>query len=262
MGMLGKPRSLVMQLPRRLFMPPFALQEMVRTVHSTPLLFDKTTKRNAEEEDKEEMERERQLRERFSQKIVQAMPQYSSQQAGNCSGGTCGPTPPEATKQMGRLLFFTFALMTLLLLSQLADVDSPINIMKNIPWWQLPPSSVAYYMLLRTLLPFKEQKRLKEEYETLSRLNPKLTFDQFFVQHYPDVFHGYRTQQQDIVAAVAACVVFANNNSNLSMTIARAAGSARDIRASVDNIMEALRRQYPNVFQSTVPQTPTLTVSQ
>ncbi|RHW72060.1 hypothetical protein DPX39_060045000 [Trypanosoma brucei equiperdum] len=244
-GMTG---TLINRLPRRVPIPGLAMLEPKCVLHTTSLLCNKENKANAEQEDREELERERQLRERFSKKIVEAMPQYSSQGGGSCSSGACGAQPPAAAMQMLRFLFFSTALLLILAMMQLSDTNSPIYLLKNIQSWQLPPHSVAYYILLRALLPYREQMRLKEEFETAGRFNPALTFDQFFIQRYPDLFHGYRTQQQDIVAALAACIAVANDR-KLSLTISRAAGSARDIRASVDKIMDALRRDYPQVFQ-------------
>lgn len=202
-----------------------------------------------EQEDKEDLEREQRLREQFSKKIEEAMPQYAYQGSGNCSTGTCGANSTTSSVQFFRLLFFTVSLFLLMAILQLSDANSPYNVMRNMPWWQLPISSASYYVLMRALLPFREQRRIKEEYEAATRLNPALTLDQFFAQRYPTMFQGYRTQQQEIVAAVAACMATANDV-KFTNTISRAAGSARDIQASVDNIIDALRRDYPTLFQS------------
>ncbi|KEG14876.1 hypothetical protein DQ04_00271100 [Trypanosoma grayi] len=248
---------LIKALRRRTLVPSVALVNSRRDFCMTRFMREKSSKSSMEQEDKEELERERVLRERFSQKIQEAMPQCGQQKAGNCGSGTCGTQPSVGSMQLFRLLFFTVSLMMLMALLQLSDANSPFNIMQTIPWWQLPISSVAHFVLMRALLPYREQRRIKEEYEVAGRMNPSLTIDQFFAQRYPTMFQGYRTQQQEVVAAVAACMATANDM-KFANSISRAAGSARDVRASVDNIVDALRRDYPHLFQSSgaPPSTP------
>ncbi|ORC90789.1 uncharacterized protein TM35_000072130 [Trypanosoma theileri] len=236
-------------LGKRTLVPLATLVVPRRNFSATRFVSEKSNKTSMEQEDKEELERERQLRERFSEKIQEAMPQYGQQGSGNCYSGNCGAQPTSSSVQFFRFLFFMTSLFILMAFMQLSDTNSPFNIMQNIPWWQLPISSAAHFVLMRALLPFREQRRIKEEYETSVQLNPTLTLDQFFTQRYPTIFQGYRTQQQEVVAAVAACMATANDL-RFARSISRAAGSARDVRASVDNIMDALRRDYPQLFQS------------
>ncbi|RNF06436.1 hypothetical protein TraAM80_03903 [Trypanosoma rangeli] len=202
-----------------------------------------------DQEDREELEREQQLRERFSQKIEEAMPQHARHGTGNCSSGTCGAQPTSSTAMFFRFMFFLTSILLLLGLTQITDANSPLNLMRSMPWWQLPISSVSYFTLMAALLPYREQRRIKEEYEAASKLNPSLTLDQFFAQRYPTIFQGYHTQQQEVVAAVSACFASANDLKFVK-SVSRAAGSARDIRASVDNIIGTLKRDYPHLFQS------------
>ncbi|RNF25135.1 uncharacterized protein Tco025E_02283 [Trypanosoma conorhini] len=236
-------------LQRRVLAPSLVLVESRRCLCTTRCTRDKPDRPAVDQEDKDELERERQLRERFSQKIEGAMPQYAQQGPGNCSSGTCGPQATSSSVMFFRFMFFLTSLFLLLGISQLTDANSPFNLMQNMPWWQLPISSVSYFTLMRALLPYREQRRIKEEYEAASRLNPSLTLDQFFAQRYPTMFQGYHTQQQEVVAAVSACLSSANDL-NFFRSISRAAGSARDIRASVDNIIDTLRREYPQLFQN------------
>ncbi|KAH9580105.1 hypothetical protein LSM04_008267 [Trypanosoma melophagium] len=236
-------------LRKKALLPLVTHFESRRTFSTTCFLCEKSNKTSMEQEEKEELERERLLRERFSQKIQEAMPQYGQQQgSGGCSAGTCGPQMSASSQQFFRLLFFTTSIFFLMAFMQLSDTNSPFNVMQNIPWWQLPISSAAHFVLMRALLPFREQRRIKEEYEIAVRLNPSLTLDQFFTQRYPTIFQGYRTQQQEVVAAVAACMA-TSNDLKFARSISRAAGSARDVRASVDNIIDVLRRDYPHLFQ-------------
>ncbi|KAF8286327.1 hypothetical protein TcG_01041 [Trypanosoma cruzi] len=241
---------MIRALQKRVLFSSLVLMEPRNYMCTTRRTQDKANKSATDQEDKEELERERHLRERFSQKIQEAMPQYAQQGPESCSSGTCGAQQTPSSMMFFRFMFFLTSLLLLMALLQISDKNSPFNIMQNIPWWQLPLSSVSYFTLMRALLPYREQRRIKEEYEVASRLNPTLTLDQFFSQRYPNMFQGYQTQQQEVVAAVSACLASANDL-NFVRTISRAAGSARDIRASVDNIIGTLKREYPHLFQNT-----------
>lgn len=216
--------------------------------------------RSAADEDKEELERERHLRERFAEKIQQGIPQQFAQGGGAGYGGRpawgmggAGPMPgqqpftPDSARKMFNFLFYFTALLFLLVMAPLANQNSPMYTMQGLPWWELPISSAAYFLLLRALYSRREQNRIKAEFENAARANPVLTFDQFMTLNYPTMFQGYRTSQQEMVAAVSACLSSAKDL-KFAQTMVRAAGRAKDPRASTDDVMDAMRRDFPHLF--------------
>ncbi|KPA83363.1 putative mitochondrial hypothetical protein [Leptomonas pyrrhocoris] len=222
--------------------------------------------RSAADEDKEELERERNLREKFAEKIQQGIPQQPQQGGAGGGlgsgfgpgpawgmGGGAGPMPgqapfpPDAARKMFNFMFYLTAFMFLLVMAPLANQNSPMYTMQGLPWWELPLGSAAYFFLLRALYSRREQNRIKTEFENAARANPSLTFDQFMSHHYPTMFQGYRTSQPEMVAAVSACLSAAKDL-KFAQTMVRAAGRAKDPRASTDDIMDALRRDFPQLF--------------
>ncbi|KAG5498779.1 hypothetical protein JKF63_03068 [Porcisia hertigi] len=245
-----------------------------RSFHTTCVAFNNgtssnsTQQRSAAEEDREELERERHLREQFAQKIQQGLPPQqggSSAGAGNMGGGfglgpgwgmgsgggapSAGqlPVTPDMARKMFNLMFYLTALLLLMLMVPLANSNSTFYTMQGLPWWELPIGSAAYFLLLRALYPRSEQNRIKTEFENAARTNPTLTFDQFITKNYPTMFQGYRTSQPEMVAAVSACLSSAKDL-RFAKTMVRAAGRAKDPRSSTDDIMDALRRDFPQLF--------------
>ncbi|KAG5496731.1 hypothetical protein JIQ42_03564 [Leishmania sp. Namibia] len=226
-----------------------------------------TQQRAAAEEDKEELERERHLREQFAQKIQQGLPGQTGGAGGGAESmnggvglgsgwgmGTGGapsadqpPVNPDMARKMFNFMFYLTALLFLMLMMPLANANSPLYAMQGLPWWELPIGSAAYFLLLRALHSRREQKRIKTEFENATRANPTLTFDQFITQNYPTMFQGYRTSQPEMLAAVSACLSSAKDL-RFAQTMVRAAGSAKDPRSSADDIMDALRRDFPQLF--------------
>lgn len=219
--------------------------------------------RSAAEEDKEELERERRLREQFAQKIQQGIPQQGGGAAGPTGAGLGGapgwgmggtapfpgqpPMNPDLARRMFNFLFYLTAALFLMMMVPLANTNSPVYTIQGLPWWELPLGSAAYYLLLRSLYSRREQNRIKTEFENAARANPTLTFDQFMTQNYPNMFQGYRTSQPEMVAAVSACLSSATDL-RFAQTMVRAAGRAKNPRASTDDIMDALRRDFPQLF--------------
>ncbi|KAG5472498.1 hypothetical protein LSCM1_03899 [Leishmania martiniquensis] len=226
-----------------------------------------TQQRAAAEEDKEELERERLLRGQFAQKIQQGL---AGQQGGadtgaaNMSGGFGlgpgwgmgnggasflgqPPVNPDMARKLFNFMFYLTALLFLMLMMPLVNTNSPFYTLQGLPWWELPIGSAAYFLLLRSLYSRHEQNRIKTEFENATRANPKLTFDQFITQNYPTLFQGYRTSQPEMLAAVSACLSSAKDL-RFAQTMVRAAGSAKDPRSSTDDIMDALRRDFPQLF--------------
>ncbi|KAL7696636.1 hypothetical protein NQL31_003128 [Lotmaria passim] len=244
-----------------------------RFFHTSPLALNSSTptnnseQRSAAEEDKEELERERHLREKFAEKIQQGIPQQQQQYNGGAGGGFGGgngsgpswnmggvgpmpgqaPVTPDTARKMFNFFFYLTALFFLMLMVPLANQNSPMYTMQGLPWWELPIGSAAYFLLLRALYSRREQNRIKTEFENASRANPTLTFEQFMSRNYPAMFQGYRTSQSEVVAAVSACLSSAKDL-RFAQTMVRAAGRASDPRASTDDVMDALRRDFPQLF--------------
>lgn len=211
--------------------------------------------RNTAEEDREELERERQLRERFAQKVQHGAPIGPGAGAGMDNMGGMGSMPmggpqmsADAPRKAFNFFFYLTALLFLLMLAPLANQNNPAYTLQGIAWWQLPITSSAYYLLLRSLYPRgKTQSSIKNEFEDASRQNPTLTFDQFIARAHPDMFQGYRTSQPELVAAVAACLADAKDL-KFAQSMVRAAGRAADPKASADAIMDSLRRDFSHLF--------------
>lgn len=212
------------------------------------------------DEDTEDLERERNLRAQFAQKIEQhgathgayASSVTSETTNEQSSGPNTGSGSPfdAAANGPGRILrffFFITAIFALLALLPYTDRHNPVHLMRGIPWWQLPIASASYFLLLRTLYPRAEENRIKAEYETETRRDPTLTFDQFMNARYPTMFQGYRTSQAEVVAAVAACLSAAKDL-QFARIMTRAVGRNKDSKASVDNMMDALRSEFPALF--------------
>lgn len=218
------------------------------------------TARKVREEDKSDLDREFQLRERFARKIQQGMP---SMFANNGQQGQQQGQQPNSQQQgfngfsstqykFLRLTFFGVSLYLLLMLSRLRTPDSPMMLMQGLPWWQAPVDVLVAHTLIRHLVSFREQRNIKSEFETQTKMYPTLTFTQFLNRSYPALLSGYRTSQPEILAALTACFAF-SRDMKIAETITKAARTnLRDPKAAVDAVMEGLKTDFPQVFQAAV----------
>lgn len=149
--------------------------------------------------------------------------------------------------KMFKLWFYLIAFFFIASILPYANPNNPINLLQGIPWYEVPIATSSYLILLRALYGRRDEQRIKSEYEEENRRNASLTFDHFINLRYPMLFQGYSTSQAQIVAAVAACLS-ASKDFSFGRTIVRAAGRAKDPRKSVDDIMEALHRDYASLF--------------
>ena len=207
------------------------------------------------DEDKEELERERLLREQFARKINSSSQHETSQSSGIKTDPASIPSEhpskvaiPFFRRPVGKFVFFGFCLYALIVISQLDDPSSTINLVQGIPWWQLPVDSVAYYVIFRQLLPYRRQREILQEYQTEQLTDSTLSFAQFCQRRYPALFHGYRVSQPEIIAAL--CAVSAANMDIGFVGTVRRHGKSSDIKSSVDAIMDGLRVDYPLVFSA------------
>ncbi|EPY16392.1 hypothetical protein STCU_11320 [Strigomonas culicis] len=148
---------------------------------------------------------------------------------------------PAAAQKMFRFLFYTTALLFLLLLYPFTDSNSPMFTMQGLPWWELPVSSASCFLLLRALYPRAKENEIKEEYEAASRTDPFLTFDAFLWSRYPNLFDGYANNQHMAIAMVATCLSRADKL-DFAKTVFITARKTKDVRKSVDDIVEVLSR--------------------
>eukprot|EP00796_Vickermania_ingenoplastis_P006009 gene6009-4314_t len=201
---------------------------------------------SAADEDREDLERERLLREKFAQKINANRPESTETVGAAASpfGGFGSPVSVEPNGRRLRLLLF----LTILLFLPLLLMRPMMASSGGMGWHELPVITSAYYLLLRTICSRSEQKKIEAEYTEALKLTPSLSLDQFVNQRYPVLFQGYRTSQQEVAAAVGACLA-AEKDIRFIRTMSRAAGMARDPKAAVDRVMDSLRQGYPQYFQ-------------
>lgn len=231
--------------------------------HATRPALNKDGAANHTAEDQAELERERALREKFAKKIggfagfgnATAGATSSSSSSSSSNTGTASNSMPVIPTQgpFFRIFFFVTAIYMLVLIAQLENPNSAFSTFQGMKWWQVPTDTVAYLSLMRVILPFREQSRLKTEFEEAQKMDPNLTLPMFFNMRYPTTFQGNRTSQQQIVAAVSACLA---NSRDIGIVtqMQKTVGMARDTRLAVDSIMESLYKDYPQVFAAVPPQ--------
>ena len=201
-------------------------------------------------EDQDDLERERQLREKFSKKInafVGATPEANASSQGSTPSKGQQPEIPFFSTPFGRLLFFLTSIYMLSLLAQMDNPNSAMTILQGIPWWQLPPDVIAYFTLCRAMFSFSEQSGLRAKFEDFKRNQPTATFAQFCQQMYPGTFSGYRTSEQELIGALVT-ILQSSTDLKVQELVAKTAGMSRDRKATVDNVMDALRRDYPHIL--------------
>lgn len=220
-------------------------------------------------EDQDDIERERLLREKFSKKImglenrtphaVNFPSSENNQQqpaapfpSFNTFGGATFPfsqTPPfsQESPKPGKahrsLLFWLLILLPLPFVLAASRWKS----ISEFRWQELPILSTSHYVLLRSILSRKEQYRIENEFMDKKKANPYLSLEEFMRTFYPNIFQGYATTQEEIVAAVATCLS-TEDSIRFLRTIGKAAWATMDTKAAVDRVMEALRREYPQNF--------------
>ncbi|EPY37615.1 hypothetical protein AGDE_06319 [Angomonas deanei] len=139
------------------------------------------------------------------------------------------------------------ALLFLLLIVPLTDKNSPMFRMQGMPWWELPVGTSSCILLLRILYPRSEENHIKEEFEAECKKNIYLTLDQFINWRYPHLFDGYRYNQAQVIATVAACLSAASDL-KFAKTMYKAVGRNKDTKNSVDEVVDAIRREYSSLF--------------
>lgn len=212
-------------------------------------------------EDSAELERERALREKFAQKVsavnggaaAGGSNQSQSQQQQQQSQQQAAPRGPT---MFTRVLFFITSIYMLLALRQIENPDSPVNLFQGIPWWQLPTDTVAITLLSRALLPFSMQRTIRSEFEKEAGVNPLINLHQFMALRHPTALQGNRVPQEHLIGAASACLAVSGDAIRFAQTISTAAGNARDARKSADDVMEALVREFPQVFAPPPPPPP------
>jgi hypothetical protein len=220
------------------------------------------TARKVKDEDKADLERERKLREQFATKIQGTFGQQQQQQ--NTSSGEQQQqppfTPPFAMPSPGstqwkfmRLLFFGMSIYLIVTISNLRNPDSPLMMMQGQPWWQVPADVLVTHTLIRFIVSFRQQRQIKSEYETACKQNPSLSLSQFMNRAFPTVLAGHRTTQPEIIAALMAAYSVTRDLTFVDTVTKAVAPHSRDSKAAIDNIMECLKTDFPQIFVPMVP---------
>ena len=186
---------------------------------------------------------------------LQQQQQNNTSTSGNQQQAATGASQPVGFSAMSKLSQFAFIFLTIYIIyigTELQNPNSILSVAKGMKFWQLAPDSVACYLLVQTLLPKAQQEELHRNFVTASaREPPTYTFAQFVRSQYPTILQGTTVTQDQIIAAVAACVASSNNT-----TVARklqesnrfSVGSSSSPAASVDKAMLQLRTDYPQIF--------------
>lgn len=224
-----------------------------------------TSSNSSSSEDQNDLERERALREKFSKKMMgmENEPFHSNNSSsfnanqqdasGSFSsfGGASFPFSQSSAFYQTRsaqrnehsLLFWLFLLMPL----PFVFFSYRYKTITELHWQELPILSSSYFALIRTVLPRKEQYQIENEYNVVKKGNPYLTLEQFMRAFYPNALQGYCTTQEEVVAAVATCLSTEDSIRFLRI-VGKAAWGGNNSKASVDRVMEALRKEYPQNF--------------
>lgn len=221
---------------------------MKRILHRSalPAIASRFASTQHTKEDQDDLERERQLREKFSKKVSAFVGTTSTQEATSQRGPT-KPTTPFFSTFTGRLIFFLTSIYMLSLLAQMDNPNSAITILQGIPWWQLPPDVVAYFTLCRAMLSFSEQATLRSKFEEFRRVQPTASFANYCQQMLPGSFSGHRTSEHEIIGALVT-ILQSSTEFKVQELVSRTAGMSRDRKTTVDNVMDALRKEYPHIL--------------
>lgn len=231
------------------------------------------TARKVKDEDKADIERERKLREQFAAKIQGAFGGGSQSQAGssaNSNGGSEGngggatggwsqqgpfaaPSPGSMQFKLFRVLFFGFCIYVIVLMSNLRNPNSPMMQMQGQPWWQVPADALVLHALIKSLVSWREQRQIKNDYELAVKQNPTLTLAQFMSRSFPTLLSGHRTSQPEVVAALMAAHTLTRDLSFIDTITKATQAHPRDPKAAVDKLMESLKTDFPQIFAPLVP---------
>eukprot|EP00758_Cryptobia_borreli_P000919 Tbor_TRINITY_DN1758_c0_g1::TRINITY_DN1758_c0_g1_i1::g.21278::m.21278 len=206
------------------------------------------------EDDKADMERERELRAKFAAKIHNVVNESTSNTSSSNTGNEDNNNTSKEMGPFGHFFFFLGTIYLIFVLQQLDNPNSAFSLLQGIPWWQLPVDTLSYFLLTKAILPYRQQFSIKGEFEAESKINPMLTYAQFMDLRYPNSLQGYRTQQREIVTALAAC--YAISSELKLQDVVRRAAVARDPKQAVDDVMAALYKEYPGVFMAPAPVSP------
>lgn len=198
---------------------------------------------NASSEDRDDLERERQLRERFAEKVSSM--NFQGKEPQQVMSAPNMFNEQQQRKPRG-LMWFAFLLLSFFFFTSLF-IEPAVSSLNRMHWHEAPLLTVVYYSLMQIICSRSQQASIKSAFEAASIQSPNLTFDQFVTVQYPSLFAGNETTQQEIVAAVGAC--FSGEDSIAFLrTMSKAVGFSSDTKKSVDRCMAALRKGYPQYF--------------
>jgi hypothetical protein len=171
----------------------------------------------------------------------------SSSSAGSSGFGKQTPTGPQPgpmfffLQNMYTFLVYGTALYALIILWQMRDDGSLLNLMQGLPHWAGNPSDAAAFLLMRVLSSYSEQSALQTDFETFRKMAPDTTFRQFAEARNASWFAGNRYRHHEVLAVVAGALVHGDFGT-VTRTMGKAARASRDRREQCDAIADAVRQ--------------------
>lgn len=221
---------------------------------------------NGGNDDKAELDREQQLRQRFESlkkassgsgfggftnalrqqmELAQRARAQQQQQSGT------GPSTQPLNFGIGMQMFYTAILYTtaiyaLLLVWQSGDDQSMVSTMQGSPWWAAPSGTTAAALLSRVCHSLSTQREIRTALEENVKYNRTEGFDAYALRARPELFAGYRYTAFEVLDTTARAIQVGGMGCTKVITdTARTAG--RDPKQQFDAIVDALRRSYPNM---------------
>ena len=260
---------------RRSMLPAFSTATTVslRTITQLPSVAARCqSSGGGGNDDKAELDRERQLRERFENLKKQsssgglsgmlgkwreqmedmrrqAEKARTSSSSSSATGGKAPPMGAPGTAGFTFLSFFysvflyTTAFYSVLLVWQTGRPESTISTLQGIPWWANRAENTATAILCRVLLSVSNQREIKTQLDAHVKLYPHEGIEGLLLRSRPDLLAGYQYPAHEVVGVVAQALRGAG--SECTTVVTKAARSSRDTKAQADAIVLQLRTTYP-----------------
>eukprot|EP00760_Papus_ankaliazontas_P000336 PhM_4_TR10055/c6_g1_i1/m.42499 len=203
----------------------------------------------------EELERERQLREKIlkargftgQEAFLKQQQQQQQQQQGNnntSSGG--GPDLDAMKSQLYFNLIFSLA-GTYLIWQWYTGTQDPAKF--TMPFWGIPKDQAARWLIIQLCHEQSLGDRLKTEYDGLKRSNPLLTFAQFMDGYHPDMLSGRTVSAPEVVSMLAQVIAVASDFQLTKFYGAAASAmvSSQSSAERVEVLVQTIRSQFPQI---------------
>ena len=113
----------------------------------------------------------------------------------------------------------------------------------NLPLWMAPPDVCARWLLLSLCHPASKVKLVREEYETMQKTNPLLTFADFLASRYPTLLQG-RAVSQDYAVYVLSHAV-ASEDTFLFRRLLLRTPRGKESMDRVDDLISRVSASFP-----------------